>query len=347
MLEGRMLIGYAAAVVLLFGLGAVHAETWRLEKGEQLKAVSAEDEDKYLLEVAGIKQLIQEGKSAEVRKAVDKLKKEFPEIAGADLDAFIKAEILFCEGKLIRAAASYDKFLADYPASELYEAALDREYAIATAFLGGYKKTVLKVFKMSTYDEGEKIMEKIADRLGNAPLAKKALKSVAQSDEQRGRFDEAYYRWSEIESRWPTGETGKEALLGMARCKHAAYRGPRYDVSNLVSAKSFYENFRLRYAEDANRYDVNAKLSEIEEQLAYKHFKIGEYYQHRGNKEPANLYYHLVTEAWPGSSSAKMAQERLKDEYPQKGREYGILGLYFDAWPKVGEQGSKKEDEKR
>jgi outer membrane protein assembly factor BamD len=154
-------------------------------------------------------------------------------------------------------------------------------------------------------------MERITDRAGDAPIAKKAAVAVAKSYENRRKFNGAYHKWSEVSSLWPTGPLGKDALLGMARCKHAAYIGPRYDASNLVSAKSYYENFRVRHPGDAAKIDVDGRLKQINEQLAYKQFSIGRYYQKTGNEQSANLYYRMVLRNWPDSTAAKMAKTAM------------------------------------
>jgi len=301
----------SALLTVLSASWAVSAETWHLEQGRDWKAISAKGKDKYLSAVAQAKKLVNTGQAEAARKALNKLKKDFPEIAGPDLDAFIEAEMLFCEGKFTRAVAGFDKLLAEYPESALFEAALDRQFAIATAFLAGRKKPVLGVFKMKGYAEGEKIMERISDRAGNTPIGTKAATPVAGSFEKRRKFNEAYHKWSQILSRWPTGQIGKDALLAMARCKHAAYRGPKYDVSNLISAKSYYENFRLRYPEDAEEIGVDKILKQVNELLAYKQLDIGRYYQGTGNEQSANLYYRMVVDNWPGSKAAKMAKKMM------------------------------------
>ncbi len=303
-----------AVVIGLLASPTFSAETWRLNEGGQWEAVSAKGEDKYILAVAEVKKLVNMGETSAVAQAIDKLKKNFPETAGPDLDAFIKAEMFFCEGKFTRAVKSYDKFLEEFPSSRLYEAALDRQFAVATAFLGGQKKRVLGAFKMSRYAEGIKIMERISDRAGSAPVAKRAAMAVAQSYEKREKYTEAYHKWSEVSSRWPTGQMGKESLLGMARCKHAAYKGPTFDVSSLISAKSYYENFKLRYPEDAGKINVDKTLNQIDEQLAYKEFITGEYYRKSGDKQSANLYYQRVLDNWPGSKATEMVKKAMKEE---------------------------------
>jgi outer membrane protein assembly factor BamD (BamD/ComL family) len=293
------------------------AETYRLERNGEWKNLT--DKDKYLSAIANIKQLVSMGQTKEVKKALEQLKKDFPETAGPDLEAFMKAEMLFAKGKYTKAVRSYDAFMSKYPESGLYEAALDREFAIATAYLGGEKRTVLGIFRIRGYEEGEKIMDKIIDRAGNTPIAEKAALSVAQSYEKRKKFNEAYLRWSDISSRWPSGQIGKDALLAMARCKHAAYRGPKYDGSGLVSAKSYYENFQQRYPKDAEELKVAEKLKQINEQLAYKQYETGRYYERTGNVQQANFYYQMVSNEWPQSTAAKMIENaKTQNSEPKK-----------------------------
>lgn len=296
----------SVAIVLLTVAPTGLAETWRLEPGQGLTAAASDNYGKYQLQVARIKQLINSGQTTAVSDSLVKLKQDFPEIAGPDLDAFIKVELLFTKGKFAKAARSYDKLLTNFSDSELYYAALDRQFAIATAFLAGRKTPILKFFRIKGYASGQKLMEKIIDRAGDTPIAVKASLSIAKSLEKRQEFSDAYHQWSIISSRWPTGQLGKDALLAMARCKHAAYKGPKYDASTLISAKSYYEDFKLRYPADSEKLEIGKKLEQINEQLAYKQFNIGSYYQQTGSEEPANFYYKIVRDGWPNSTAAKM-----------------------------------------
>ena len=307
--------------LLCQSVGVASAKTWRLDQNRQWKVVSAEGQDKYLLAVSEIKQLVNTGRTKDASKAVIKLKKDFPEIAGPDLDAFIEAEMLFAKGKFSKAAKSYNKLLTEYPESKLYEVALDRQFSIATAFLAGRKRPVLKIFKMRAYSQGARIMGNISDRAGDAPIAIKAAVSVATSLERRGKFNDAYFEWSQISSRWPTGQTGKEALLGMARCKHAGYKGPKYNASELISAKSYYEIFKLRYPKDAEEISVDKILKQITEQQAEKQFSIGQYYQKVGDKQSANLYYQMVLNNWPESTAAEKTKQEINKRQENESKE--------------------------
>ena len=324
MFEYRMRhITVSVLVILLTASVSVSTETWRLSEQQTWKTVSQDEQGKYLLAVGKIKQLVNTGQTQQVIEAADQLKKDFPEIAGPDLDAFIEAEVLYSKGKYTKAVRSYDSLLNKFPQSRLYDAALDRQFDIATAVLAGQRKRVLKVFRIKGYAEGTKVMEKISDRVGEAPIAQKAALAIVESLEKREKFEDAYHQWSYIASRWPTGQIGKDALLGMARCKHAAYRGPKYDYSNLVSARSYYQNFKLRYPEEAQKLDIDKKVQQITEQQAYKQFNIGRYYQKTDNKQAANFYYQMVIDNWPESTAAKMAKEQIafEDTKPQESKE--------------------------
>ncbi len=395
-----------AIAAVLAALPRVWADVWRLEKGQDWEAVSAEGKDKFLLAVAETKKLVNTGQTKAAREAFDKLKEDFPEIAGPDLDAFIKAEMLFCKDDFLKAADAYDKLLTTYQESKLRDAALDRQYAIARAFLSGQKKTVLGFFEVKAFSNGLEIMERVRDRAGNTPIGTEAAVTVAQKYEEKGDFtrairaydkllteqpqseyrqaaldrqyamataylggrqkkvlrvikmkgyaegvrimekitdragldnptglksavavaehyekrelfNEAYLKWWEISLQWQTGTTGADALLGMARCSHAAYNNhpehkrPFYDASNLNTAKSCYGKFKLLYPKNAEEIDVDEILNEIDEKLAYKQFTIGQYYQRTDKSQAANLYFDMVISDWPGTKAAEMAKEML------------------------------------
>ena len=318
MLRDRKQFAVLAVWMVLWVCSVGPADTLRLDKDQQWKTVSTEGPDKFLLAVAEAKELVNAGEVEAAREAFDALKQDFPEIAGPDFDIFVKAELYYCEGRFVKAARSYDKLLTEYPKSSLRQAALERQFAIGSAYLAGRKKVVLGFIKLSGYAEGVAIMEKVTDRAGiDSSLGLEAALAVAKSFEERQKYEEAYLKWWEISLEWQTGEVGRDALHGMARCKHAAYnkepehRRHLYDASRLSTAKSCYERLRLLYPKDAKEIGVDEILRQINEQLARKQLSVGQYYQAVGNRQSANLYYDMVVTDWPGTEAAQTAKELL------------------------------------
>jgi hypothetical protein len=290
--------------------GIAFADTWLLEQGQNWKPIEAKDEDKYLLVVARTEKLISTGQTKALSEEWNKLKDLFSHIEKKDLDSFIKAELFFCEGKFSKAANYYNKFLdKNYYQSRLYDAALDRQFYIAEAYLAGRKKTVLGIFKIKGYAEGLRIMESIADRAGDRDIGLRAGILVAENYEKRKMLNEAYLKWSEISLQSKTSQETKQILLSMARCKYALYRGSKYDASCLKTAKSHYEDFKLRFPQDAKELDMDNILKQIDDQMAYKQLCIGQYYEKVGNRLSANLYYDMVIQNWPDSPSAESASQ--------------------------------------
>ncbi|NIS53582.1 MAG: hypothetical protein GWN94_21185 [Phycisphaerae bacterium] len=307
----------------------VWAETQPLKKALESISVSEQNQDSYKLSAGEIEKLIDAGKCKAASKAFKRLKTDFPEIIkpdSNDLDLLIGAEILLCKGKLDKAARQYDKLLDEIPTgSRFYLPALERQFEIATAFLAGAKKPVLRIFKIKGYAEGVRIMEDIGYRLAlDDPygMGLQAELAVAKSYQARKKYDEAFYRWAQIKDKHQNDELGKEALLAMADCKLAMYKGPDYDNSDLngrplnpssfyESAKSCYEEFRLKYPQDIEKYNIEEKIKDLDETLASKQFKIGQYYQGTGNKLSANLYFQMVVNRWPDTVTAKIAGQML------------------------------------
>jgi len=304
----------ASAIVLsvLSGLDSAIADTWHLTEAHDWENVSDKTDSKYMLTVAEFKRLIAAGDTDLARQSLVTLKQQFPEIVGPDLDVFMEAETLYAEGKWPKAVNKYDDLIETWPNSRLYESALQRQFSIAVAFLNGEKRKVLKVLKLSAYEEGAKIIRRIADRAGDASIAKRGLVTLAESYEKRAKFLDAYETWADISSRWPTADTGRQSLLGMARSLHLAYGGPKYDAASLLSAKSYYQNFKLRYPQLTNEHQIDEQITLINEQLAYKQFAIGWYYERTGSIHAANLYYQYVLDNWPDTTAAKMADAEIQ-----------------------------------
>ncbi|MGB8225291.1 MAG: tetratricopeptide repeat protein [Sedimentisphaerales bacterium] len=301
-------------LILLVILGSMvfaAKQTWHLKDGQEWQPVGQEKDSGYMLAVSDAKQFVSTGKTGKAKNAFAKLKKDYPQLAGADFDAFVKAELLYSQRKYEKASEAYDKFTDDFPQSAFYLSALERQYQIGTAFLGGQKKRALGVISITAYDEGGAIMNKIADKAGDAPIAKNALQTLAQSDEKRGAYYDSYLVWSDMSNRWPTGPVGQDALLGMARTLEKDYRGPKFDGKVLESSRSYYSEYQKRYEDKAAELQIPQKLGVIDEKLAEKEMTVADYYARTGSYNAANLYYQRITEVWPSSVAAKSAEQKI------------------------------------
>jgi outer membrane protein assembly factor BamD (BamD/ComL family) len=302
-------------IVVLF-LGAVfccQAETMRLNPQGQWQNLANDPQGQYIMAMSDVKQKLSSGSKGEALKALQKLKADFADFGGPDLDAYIEAETLYAKRNWTKATKKFQAFVKAWPESPFYTRANERLFSIGTAFLRGQKRQVLWVLRLPAFDEGVTIMRDIADRAGTGPMGLRALTVLAETYEKKKRYPEAYEVWSEVADKWPTGDIGEKALLRMAQCLHAAYKGPDYDASWLVSAKAYYEDFRNRYPSKAQAINANETIAVIIEQQAYKNYTVARYYDKTDHPLASNLYDQLVLNTWPDSRSAQMTEQAQQE----------------------------------
>lgn len=301
-----------AILSIMTGLGT--AETYHLSGENSWQNAADTPEGEYLLAVSKVKQQLLTGTKSDVVNALEQLKSDFPQMAGDEIEAYLNGEKLYADAKWYKAAIAYKKFIDAWPVSVFQPAALERIYSIGTAYLQGQKRSFLKILKLPAFDTGVGLMRDVAERAGNAPIGLRALTTLAENQERKEKLVEAYYTWQEIADRWPTGQTRQTAVLRMAQSLHASYDGAPYDASVLASARSYFEDYSTRYPQDAKRLEINETLALITEQLAYKEYETGLYYERTDHLEAANESYQKVIREWPHSKAAQMAQARLTPE---------------------------------
>ena len=289
--EHRMrFIALAVAVVLAASL-TNSAQTWRLDKGKDWEAVQAEGKDKFLLAVAEAKKLVNTGQAKAARKAFDTLKKDFPEIAGPDLNLFIKAEMLFCKGQFSPSANSYNRLLTKYPKSEFRQAAFERQFAIATAFLAGQKETTLIFFKTTRYTEGLKIMERLGDMAVDSPIGAKAAMKAAESYEKQDKITLAVRNYDKLLTKYPTSDLHQEALDREFAIGSDFLGGKKRTVLGVFKIKRYAEGVRIMekitdHAGIETSIGTNASIM------------VAEHYEKRSKFNEAYLKWREISSQW-------------------------------------------------
>lgn len=287
---------------------AFSAETRRLTDDQKWEKIEDSPQGKQMLEIANIKQLVASGKPKEVRASLSKLLQSNPNLTPTDIDTYIQAEVFYAKRKWLKANRKYNDFLDNSTERSLRRAALERQFSIAVAFLNGEKKRVLKVLKLEAYEEADTILHEIADRAKGTPLAKRALLTLAKGYQKKGKYIDSYEVWADIKYEFPTGNIGQNALLQMASTMHSAYKGPNYDSSSLATAKTNYEEYIQQYGKYPQ---LDTKVAYVDQQLAYKQYTIGQYYENAENIAAANYYYRYVVADWPNSKATELSKNRL------------------------------------
>ncbi len=306
------MIKLCTLITLLCIVTVGYSQTWQITDDLSLKEISTTQLG-FQQDFGKIKLAADLSNPSDTQMAIWDFQRRYPEMTGGkDWAAYAKAEMTFAKRDWKKSSELFTAFLDEYPVSEFYNAALERVYEIATAFLNGQKRRAFKIFMIRAYDDGEVMMEKIGEKAGSSSIAHRALVTLAESFEKRNLFFDAYDVWTQVAVRWPTGESGKQSLLAMARCMHSAYHGPNFDASPVKSAEGFYGQYKLRYPELAAEQGVDEQLNNSVEQIAYKQFMTAEHYKKSMNLQSAAIYYSYVVDTWPNTKIAPMAAKELE-----------------------------------
>jgi hypothetical protein len=336
MLRNGTLILFLAALSWPVGWAA-SAETWHLEDGRRWERISAESKEAYDKANA----YLQKGKRVKAAKSFDAFLKECEptsELYSAALEKQLSIAKEYLGGRKRRVLLVF-KIKGYSTGVKMMERISERANSgagEAGAAAGG----------AGSGEESERLrkMEAYLKRLSATAAVEVALHYEARGRSDEQNYELAHQKWLEIlesydnelelSSSRPTGEVGKDALLGMGRCKMILYGGPAYDSTVLrgqpftedgvySGAEGCYREFMSRYPQEGARFGLDEELKKIEEELAGKDLFTGRYYQKAGNKQAANLYYQMVVRDWHGTAAAGRAQELLAANLESKESENG------------------------
>ena len=114
-LESKRVWLVFAVLSILTGVGT--AATYHLSGDNSWQNAADTPEGEYLLEVSKIKQQLLTGTKSDVVKALEQLKTDFPDMAGAEIQAYLDAEKLYAKAKWYKAATAYKEFIDAWPVS--------------------------------------------------------------------------------------------------------------------------------------------------------------------------------------------------------------------------------------
>lgn len=221
-------------------------------------------------------------------------------------------------GTKYRALYSYEDLLNNFPTSELYITALEREYDIADAFLKGYKKKFLGFHIFPVKDDAIELLDRLQDRQRGSPLAERAGLRVADYYYENGDFVEAVDAYSDFLKRYPYSQYIRKAEVRRAEASLANFHGVKFDTTPLLDGRERLTAIADAYPQTAEQLQVRALNDRIYQLEGKKELEIARYYWRAGRLYASAWYYKRVIEQWPGTLMAQDAKAELTRRMPDK-----------------------------
>src|SRR5207253_4944771 len=116
-------------------------------------------------------------------------------------------------------------------------AALQRQYEIADAYLGGYKRRFLGIALFGAEDEAVEMLYRIQQRSPGSPLAEKALLRTGDYYYKDSEFDFAADVYAVFVHSYPRSPEVPKVKLRQAFSYYAQFRGLKFDATPIIDAR--------------------------------------------------------------------------------------------------------------
>lgn len=230
----------------------------------------------------------------------------------------LRADSRVQRGKYYDALFPLEDLLNNYPTSDLYNAALQREYHIADAFLNGYKRPFLGIFRLPVEADAIEILERIQDRQRGSALAERAALRIADHHFKQGEFVEAIDAYGDFLRRYPYSQYVRKAEVRRAESSLGNFRGVLFDITPLTDARERLSSIAKGYPQTAETLQVKAIDDRIYQLEGKKELEVARYYWRAGKKYASAWYYRRVIDNWPETQMAEEARRELTRRMPRE-----------------------------
>lgn len=233
-----------------------------------------------------------QGKLSKARGELRELLSEHAVAPNAAQARFMLAEIYEQTNDPREAFKHYGKVVENYQSSNLYEAALNRQLAMATAAANEQLKT--RVFGLWDVPmESSVVIEWLEAVIRNAPYndmsatANSVLGDYLVKQEQ---YESACSVYRRLVDNYPDSRYAPGAQMMVAKLWAASHTRGDQNLVNLANAQEAYEEFTLRFPNHPDAKKAYAEARNVRALLVQQELEVGRYYLERAREYPSAIF---------------------------------------------------------
>jgi outer membrane protein assembly factor BamD len=272
------------------------------------KPADAEDIDPA---ISRLSDLIRAGRFEQAREDGIAWLKANPSSPNYDRGLLVVAEALRGTREYVRSFYYCDQLLDEHSDSPKFEAAMELQYSVADLYLLGAKDKLLGFRIVNRQDEAIEMLFRIQTRAPGSPVAEKALLRTADFYWANGDFDLASDAYHSYAQTFPRSPLVPQARLREAYSNLAEFRGPQFDATPVLNAKTLLNQVTADYPEMAKQEAIAEKLDLADRQLARKIYLNADFYRRTGKPGAAIVLCNRLLKQYPTAPEAADAQKLL------------------------------------
>jgi outer membrane protein assembly factor BamD (BamD/ComL family) len=247
--------------------------------------------------------------------AWEKVNKKNP---SRDRCIFLFSDLFFQTDDRIKSFFYCDELMDEYPESNLFQAALARQFKIADDYLGGYKDMFLFMRIISRGSEGVQMMWRIQQRAPGSTFAERALLRTADYYYGSQEYDLAEDVYNFYIKSYPSSPEIPIVRLHAAFSSLAQFRGVKFEATSIIDARTQLLDIQRDYPELAAEYNVATVIDQIDSAFANKLLDQAEFYDRTHVPRGAIYLYRFLAQTYPESPEAATARRRLAEFTPSE-----------------------------
>ena len=224
----------------------------------------------------------------------------------------LRGDALVAQKHYYDALFDYEFVIRQFPASQQYHTALEREFEIARLFASGLRRRFLGMRILPATGEAEELFIRIQERAPGSHIGEKASLALGDFYFDRAEMTAAAEAYDLFLANYPESRFRQRAMLRQIQASLATFKGPQFDSRGLLDAAERIRAYQQAYPAEAERLGAEALLLRIDESLALKTYYSASWYERTGKKVSAVYLYRRVVKDYGRTAAAQAAIQRLE-----------------------------------
>jgi outer membrane protein assembly factor BamD (BamD/ComL family) len=329
----------------LCAAGAASAqESYRLGEDDRWALAAPPDPGTPEGQLAAIRKALASGDAARAEHLATRWIERNPAHPALAMAYLHRGDARKARGEEYEALFDYEYIAREFPGSEVFVTALERELEVARMYAAGRKRKLWGLRLVSGAEEAEELFIRIQERLPGSALAEQAGLALGDFYFRRSEMSLAADAYAIFLESHP-----RSAQVGLARRRliyaHlAAFKGPDFDAGGLDEARTRLRQLKTLEPAGAERIGADAILERIDDSHARKLLATAGWYRARGDAIAAELTLRRLLRRFPRTPAAREAVAlavTLLDHLPETVRrtcpDYAALAAADDGAPPAAE----------
>ncbi len=257
-----------------------------------------------------------ENRQSKAIRTLKELRRKYPLSAEAPQSRFLLAEIYEADGDYREAFKEYGKLIERYQDSDLYDDALNRQLAMATAAANGKLKTDVFWGAWQTEMESSVVREWLQSIISNAPyneMSATAASILGKYLYDREQFEASRQVYAKLVEDYPDSRYAPQAQLMVASIWATDRTRGNQNMVNLANAREAYEEFTLRFPKHPQARKALKDAANVDRLLVEQQLEVGRYYLERSHEYTSAVFCleDVIRQKSKNPEAAAEAQELL------------------------------------